>query len=67
MAKLDVNGMLVEVPGAWTYVEGDMREGLADSKSINSDSGSPIIWWLVVAALVPVTALTGVAALRRKR
>ena len=58
--------MLVEVPGARTYVEGDMREGLADSKS-NGDSGSPIIWWLVAAALVPVTALTGVAALRRKR
>lgn len=44
-----------------------MREGLADSKSINGDSGSPIIWWLVAGALVPVTALTGVAALRRKR
>ena len=58
--------MLVEVPGAWTYVEGDMREGLADSKS-NGDSGSPIIWWLVSAALVPVTARTGVAALHSKR
>ena len=33
----------------------------------NGDSGSPITRWLVAGVLVPVTALTGVAALRRKR